>query len=452
MEFEQAKSIISELSIAKRGKRLNFTGEIAIRAAWEDITITDAIKDHPDGDSTTHGYVASRVGPALWKFLSREFGIEIKKKNLRLIFEKLEAEGLFTDDNVSLEKTKNRKILTQVGDLKSNPTIQGSYLPNVPHFYGREDDLLGLAAAVSKNSCVALIGAAGIGKSALASIYVQRAVSKNQPDFQNVIWMSLHHGQAIDELLASYLDDGQIDTLLHESCCLLVIDCGSAELEEDNKFKSIVQKFCEDRHQSSLLILSRNIVTTVQQLTNTQRSATTIKLNGLADQDALQILKDQGIQGKSDCQRLIESYRGNPQLLLLASERINRFCGGKLESFMLHKTSFASDYVRRVLRGYSLQKLNPFEKRVLDILIQPELKTPKWISFSELMKCLSSQDSAQVSLSELIEVLEAWEGMSLIESNEDPKTGEATFNLPPATRKVLLRDALNVVESQSQSA
>ncbi|MGR3277589.1 ATP-binding protein [Acaryochloris marina NIES-2412] len=448
MEFEEAKRIISELSIAKRGKRLNLTGEIAIKAAWEDITIANAMKDHPSSSSTTQGYIASRVGPALWKFLSKEFGIEIKKKNLRLIFEQLEAEGLFTNKKASFEKTNNRKISTQVDDLRSKRSIQGSHLPDVPHFYGREDDLLNLTTAIFKNRCVALVGAAGIGKSALASIYVQRAASKG---FQNIIWMSLHPSQTIDELLAYYLDDGQLDTLLQESRCLLVIDCGSAELKEDSKFKSIVQKFCEDRHQSSLLILSRNIVTTVKQLTRTQRPATTIKLKGLADQDALKILNNQGIHEESDCYKLIESYRGNPQLLLLAAERINRFCGGRLEPFLLHKTSFASDYVRQVIREYKMNELTLTEQKILTILIQSGQETPKWTAFSDLMTHLSSgKESA--SMSELIEVLEKWEGMSLIESVKDPSTGEATFMLPPATRKVLMRSTLTTLSSLSQPA
>lgn len=448
MDFEQAKRIISELSLSKRGKRLNLAGEIALKAAWKDIPIADAMKDHPSGHSNTQSYIASRVGPALWKFLSQELGMEIKKKNLRLIFEQLEAQGRFTDEQASFEEPKDRKSLSQVDDLRSKRTIQGSHLPDVPKFYGRDDDLLSLASAISKNRCVALIGAAGIGKSSLASIYIKRTASK---DFQHLIWMSLRPGQAIDELLSSYLADGDIDALLRENCCLLVIDCGSTELTEDNQFKSLVQKFCEDRHQSSLLILSRNIVTTVKQLNRTQRPATTIKLKGLANQDALKILNDQGIQEESDCYKLIESYRGNPQLLLLAAERINRFCGGRLEPFLLHKTSFASDYVRQVIREYRMNDLTLTEQKVLTILIQSGQDNPKWIAFSELMTGLTS-DGEVASMSELIEVLEKWEGMSLIESGEDPNTGEATFMLPPATRKVMMRNSLNTLSSLSQPA
>ncbi|MGR3278633.1 ATP-binding protein [Acaryochloris marina NIES-2412] len=452
MEFEQAKSIISELSIAKRGKRLNFTGEIALKAAWEDIPIAQAIQEHPSGDSTTQGYVASRIGPDLWKFLSQELGVEVKKKNLRLVFEKLENEGMFlATDRISVDREDQPKSCQTKVSLTSNITILGNQPPNVPRFYGRNDDFLKLAANLTQNRCVALIGAAGIGKSALASMYVQHITSKPQPDFQCVIWISLHHGQSVSELLESRFKDDGFEPLLQDNRSLLVVDCGPADLEEDQDFQALVHKFCVEIYKSSLLILSRNIVTTVKQLASIQRPATTIKLKGLADQDALSILQDQGIQGESDCYKLIESYRGNPQLLLLASERINRFCGGKLESFMLHKTSFASDYVRRVIQEYKMEELTPVEKRVLDILLQSDRKSPRWIAFSEFMTELTSR-SGTASMSELIEVLEAWEDMSLIESNEDPKTGEATFHLPPATRKVLLRDTLNVVESQSQSA
>lgn len=452
MDFEQAKQIISELSLAKRGKRLNFPGEIALKAAWEDIPIAQAIQEHSSGGSTTQGYVASRIGPDLWKFLSQELGVEVKKKNLRLVFETLENEGMFlATDRTLLDKEDQHKFChTQVSST-SNTTILGDQPPNVPHCYGRNDDFLKLAANLTQNRCVALIGAAGIGKSALASMYVKHITSKPQPGFKYIIWISMHHGQTAGELLESYFSGDDFETLLQGNRSLLVIDCGPVDLEEDQDLKALVHKFCVERYESSLLIVSRNTVRTVQELARIQRSAITMKLNGLADQDALKILIDQGIQGESDCKKLITSYRGNPQLLLLAAERINRFCGGRLESFMLHKTSFASDYVRRVIQEYRLNELTPIEQRVLGILIQSDQETPKWIAFSELMTDLSS-GTEKASMSELIEVLEKWEGMSLIESNHNPKTGEATFNLPPTTRKVLIRNNLNAIASPSRPA
>lgn len=449
MEFEKAKGYISELSQIKLGKRLSIAGEIAIKAAWEGITVAQAIEDHPHSESISPGYVSCRVGPDLWKFLSKELGVEVRKKNLRLIFEQLEQQGMFATSNPPQEG--QRETSQKIDNLIFNSPALGHQPPSVPHFYGRDDDFLTLASTLTQNRFVALIGAAGIGKSALTSMYVQRINSKTQPDFQEIIWMSLDYNQAVSDLIEDQLKGYEFTTLIQEKRCLLVIDCGAAELKEDRSFQAIAQQFGVGRHQSSLLILSRNTVKTVQQLARTQRPAATIKLSGLADQDALKILKDQGIQGESDCKKLIQSYRGNPQLLLLAAERIKRFCGGKLESFMLHKTSFASDYVRRVIQEYRMKQLSLCELRILDILIQSDQDSPKWIAFSELMARLSS-DGETASMSELIEALEKWEGMSLIESDEDPNTGEATFILPPATRKVLMRSSLNTFVSQSQPA
>ena len=450
MEFEKAKGYISELSQIKLGKRLSIAGEIAIKAAWEGIAVAKAIEDHPHSESISSGYVSCRVGPDLWKFLSTELGVEVKKKNLRLIFEQLDQQGMFATSNPPSGPEGQRDISQKVDNSISSSPALGHQPPSVPHFYGRDDDFLALASTLTQNRFVALIGAAGIGKSALASMYVQR--KNSQPDFQEIIWMSLDYDQAVNDLIEGQLKGYDFTALIQEKRCLFVIDCGAAELNEDRSFQSIAKQFCVGRHQSSLLILSRNTVKTVQQLARTQRPATTIKLSGLADQDALKILKEQGIQGESDCKKLIKSYRGNPHLLLLAAERINRFCGGKLvESFMLHKTSFASDYVRRVIQGYRLQELTPTEKRILDILIQSDSDAPSWVTFSELMQEISS-GGGNASMSELIEILENWEGMSLIESGEDPSTGEATFILPPATRKVLMRSTLATLSSLSQPA
>ncbi|BDM82806.1 ATP-binding protein [Acaryochloris marina] len=454
MEFEKAKSYINELSLIKWGKKLGLPGEIAIQAAWEGITIAQAIKDHPLGASTSEGYVSCRVGPDLWKLLSQELGIEVKKKNLRLVFEELDQQGMFatTTSDPTPEQEGTKKTSQQINNTTSITTALGHHPPKVPHFYGRDEDFLQLSTTLAQNRFVALIGAAGIGKSALASIYVQRMNSKPQPDFKKIIWMSLHHGQTVSGLMEFHLKECEFTALIQELSCLFVIDCGPVEFEEDKNFQAIAQQFCVGRHQSTLLILSRNTVRSVQQLARIQRPAATIKLSGLPDKDALRILKEQGIQGESDCKKLIKSYRGNPQLLLLAAERINRFCGGKLvESFMLHKTSFASDYVRRVIQEYRMQELTPTEQRILDILIQSDNDAPRWITFSELMMELSS-GGGNASMSELIEVLEKWEGMSLIESDNDQNTGEATFMLPPTTRKVLMRNTLNSLVSFSQPA
>lgn len=451
MEFETAKKYISDLSLIKRGKRLNIAGEIAIKAAWEGITIAQAVKDHPLGESISPGYISCKVGPDLWKLLSQELNEGVKKNNLRRVFETLEQQGMFAASSPLPEKKASQENRQQIVNSTFKVTALGHQPPTVPHFYGRDDDFLRLATTLKQHRFVALIGAAGIGKSALASMYVQRMSAMSQPDFQQTIWMSLNPGQTVSELVQSQLTDHEFARLIEEHRSLFVFDCGSAELVEDRNFQAIAQQFCVGRHQSSLLILSRNTVRTAQQLDRIQRPATTIKLSGLEDQDALQILKNQGIQGESNCRKLIESYRGNPQLLLLAAERINRFCGGKLESFMLHKTSFASDYVRRVIREYRLKKLTPTEQSVLDILIQSDQETSKWIPFSDMMTELSSVIE-NASMSELIEVLEKWEGMSLIESKHTPKTGEATFNLPPTTRKVLMRNTLNSLVSLSQPA
>lgn len=451
MEFETAKKYISELSLIKRGKRLNIAGEIAIKAAWEGITIAQAVKEHPLGESVSPRYISCKVAPDLWKLLSKELNEGVKKNNLRRVFETLEQQGMFAASSPIPEKKASQENRQQIVNSTFKVTALGHQPPTVPHFYGRDDDFLRLATTLKQHRFVALIGAAGIGKSALASMYVQRMSAISQPDFQQTIWMSLHPGQTVSELVQSQLTDHEFAKLIHEHRSLLVIDCGPTELVEDGDFQVIAQKFCVERHQSSLLILSRNAVKTVQQLVRRQRPAATIKLTGLADPDALRILKDQGIQGNSDCKKLIESYRGNPQLLLLAAERINRFCGGKLESFMLHKTSFASDYVRRVIREYRMQRLTPTEQRVLDTLIQSDQDTPRWISFSELMTKLSS-GTESASMSELIEILETWEGMSFIEAGKDTKTGEATFTLPPTTRKVLMRNNLNTLSSLSQPA
>lgn len=451
MDFEKAKKYVSELSLIRQGKGLSILAEIALLAAWEDITVDQAIEKHPFGDPASRGYLSCKVGPDLWKFLSQELSIEIRKKNLRLVFEKLEQQDMLTFSHPPLEKEAKEESIPQVDNSASNVTPPGDEPPKVPHFYGRNDDFLNLADTLNRKRFVALIGAAGIGKSALASMYVQHIHTRQQPDFQAIIWMSHHYGQTVGELFDSHLKGQDFAALIQNKRTLFVIDSGPVEIEEDRDFQAIAQQFCVGRHQSSLLILSRNTVKAVQQLARIQRPAKTIKLSGLEDKYALRILKDQGIQGESDCRKLIESYRGNPQLLLLAAERINRFCGGKLESFMLHKTSFASDYVRRVIQEYRMKELTSTEQRILNILIQSDQETPRRIPFSALMAELSS-GKRTASMQELIGALETWEGMSLIESSEDPNTGEATFMLPPATRKVLMRSNLNTFASQSQPA
>lgn len=314
--------------------------------------------------------------------------------------------------------------------------------PDVEAFYGRHRELQQLEQWILTDGCkwVTIEGMAGIGKTALALALADRL----QSQFEHFIWKSLQSTPPLQQLLDSLLsnfDAASVEEIpqaltqlmqhLRQYRCLLVLDGLEAILQVKERaceYAQFWQLLSHHRHQSCLLITSREKLPAIEMNTKTSRC---LSLRGLQQADALELLQEKGFTGRElGLPMLIQLYRGNPLALKVATPVIQSLFNGNIAAFLQQNTLIVGDRLRAVLQQ-QLRGLPDLERDMLYWLAiwqEP-------ISFCRLQThFLMSIDPAAV-----LEAMAGLERRSLIEkwfSASDP-----AFTLQPLVMKVV-RDEL----------
>ena len=441
MDFGKALPLIQGVFGLEGGEiSFNQAELLILKAAWDELTYAEVA--HSTDYSA--GYLKGPAANKVWSDVSKLFGQKIVKKKFRSFMEMKISQ---------LPRDQLRELLS-VDEL---PRILGDHLPDVSQFYGRAVELGVLRSAVLDQQCISIVGAAGIGKSALVSKLLKEIAEEQQQrfDFDEILWKSMHYDPLVTELVADLQrilnvkkerkqpveDDIQTEVSqlidhLRSKRCLIVLD-GVNSVHQDEQYKSLIRRICEEQHNSCLLLLSRTPIPIVNKLQALRRPALSLSLKGLEVNDAKEILHVQGISGESNWGEFIEGYQGNPELILLATERIKHFCGGDLERFIDYKTSFASDFIQEILDDHFLNdgQISDIEKQILALLANAPSDNA-WVLFSQLIKIFDQK----ISMAELMKSLEFLEGCSFIESRKDPKTQEICFTIPRSIKKYILQN------------
>lgn len=310
--------------------------------------------------------------------------------------------------------------------------------PHINMFCGREKEVEQLRRWILDNRCqvVTLVGIGGTGKTALAT-YVAEKVVSNAFDF--ILWRSLQHAPRIGKILqeAIYLFserqqraslaleeladdiDGQIALLieyLQMHRCLLVLDNFEAVLESKTrtgnyrdgyeKYGKLLQRVGEVKHQSCLLLTSREKPGEMQGIEGRSSYARSTFLGGVEKEDARQILEEKELQGNDrEWEAFIELYSGNPLALKLVAESISVLFGGAIGDFLsTGETVFGGIHQ---LLDEQFARLSPLESTIMYWLAIERQEIP----LSELEKDLAYP----VPKRELFEVVEALLRRSMIE-------------------------------------
>ncbi|BAY70020.1 NB-ARC domain-containing protein [Anabaena sp. FACHB-709] len=270
--------------------------------------------------------------------------------------------------------------------------------PDVESFYGRIQELAQIEQWILAHRCklITITGIAGIGKTALALALADRL----QLQFDGLIWKTLHSAPSLVSLLDGLLhtfketpvDDIPQDTakLIHhlqQRRYLLILD----GLDESEKhYHQFIQQLSLDRHQSCILLTSRQQPNIIESNTKTVHSLT---LTGLPKAAAVELLQGRGFTGKElGLSTLIQLYRGNPLALKLVTPLIQSVFGGNIAAFLSQNTIVIGDRLRAILQQ-QFEQLSDLEQEILYWLAiwqQP-------ISFSRLQtNLLISLDPATV--------------------------------------------------------
>ncbi len=319
--------------------------------------------------------------------------------------------------------------------------------PYVEHFYGRVAELATLKRWIVDEHCrlVSIIGVGGIGKTSL----VARLIDQELHDFRVVFWRSLLNAPPIERILQECLQfltrTQQIEipqdtaeqmrllvAQLQKRRCLLVLDnadtilkSGSSTAEYKDGYEGygkLVRLLGESRHQSCLLVTSREQLKEIAWLEGEGTSVHTYRLGGLQVEDARVILQRKGLSGEENSwQTLIARFSGNPMMLIIASPAIRESYRGHISQYLVEFSDVPlNEYPDlRVLLDGQFARLSPLEQQII-----------YWLAIER--EAVSLQDLREnsvqpVSKLSMLTAIEALQRRSWIE-----QSGSGRFTLQPA--------------------
>jgi len=340
----------------------------------------------------------------------------------------------------------------EVGELP--PQYDWGEAPDISAFYGRAQELTALQTWISQDHCrvVALLGIAGIGKTALA-VRLARSLEE-QDEFEFIIWRSLRHGVSPREVIGrlvqtlsrkrqTYLPDSAHNRItllidyLRQHRCLLVLDGVESVLRQGDisgqyrdgfeDYGELLRRVGEESHQSCLLLTSSEKPREVARLEGNTLPVRVSQLGALGPDEAGEIFRDKGLQEEKLWKELIDLYRGNPLTLKIASTTIQELFGGRVSEFLKQSTLVFGD-IRDLLQR-QFDRLSDIERAIV-----------YWLAIEQQPLSLSQlRDKISIPFSqpELIEALESLGRRSLIERGA---AGGAMFGLQPVVLEYVTQE------------
>lgn len=304
--------------------------------------------------------------------------------------------------------------LTAAGYRRSQVAINWAQMPDVPALYGRQaelDQLSDWILGTSPCRMLAINGSAGIGKTSL----VIELAKKVKPQFEGVIWQSLRHQPALENVLSDWLGQlpsdfnlagptsewyKQIDDVmayLRAHRCLVVLDNLESILRGGSLFgeyepahepyRELLKRMGEEPHRSCVLVTSRESNREIRGSESATHPVRQFRLQGLSYEAAELILREEKLllendgpsSGQSDSQsvygkKLVQQYRGNPHFLRMVAFTIHEVFDGKVGDFLKQRMTLFGEVVYILDQQYD--RLSDEEKAILQQLAQQDERVP----------------------------------------------------------------------------
>lgn len=332
MTIEEALVIIDT---TLNQEHLSNLQELVFQQCWEGRTYSEIA----EGSGYDHDYIRD-VGFRLWQLLSKTFGEKVNKSNFQSVLRRKaqqtqvsDAPPETTDINVSSQFTQTNWLkaapnLVDSKEVTANKCQDWGEATDVSVFYGRTEELSTLTQWIINDRCrlVALLGMGGIGKTSLCV----KLAEQIQGEFEYLIWRSLLHAPPIENILAELIQflssqqetdlpkavDSRISQLikyLQAHRCLLVLDNtetllasgGSAGYYREGyeSYSELFRRVGETRHQSCLVLTSREKPEEVAFLEGETLPVRSLQMKDLNDVEAAGIFKAKGLSGSKDERR-----------------------------------------------------------------------------------------------------------------------------------------------------
>src|SRR5579859_595636 len=310
------------------------------------------------------------------------------------LFEKgAEAFGLMgvTPRPLSAAASRAMNGAQQTGEDVSSPVRCEDWheAPVVASLYGREKECDELELWLRDQSCrvIAVSGMGGAGKSAL----VAAAATHVKKHFECIFWRPLHAAPSVEALLKQCLSllsrqspadlpEGVDDLLqlllthLHSRRCLLVLDNFESVMQAGLRagcyregyagYGKLIRLFAEARHQSCLVLTSREKPKEVACREGISALVRARALAGVGQTAGQELLKERGLFGsKRDWAALIERYSGNPLALQYVSASVREVFGGSIARFLQEDVSAFGEVSE--LLGQHFHRLSDEEREIM---------------------------------------------------------------------------------------
>lgn len=276
------------------------------------------------------------------------------------------------------------KVEDQSGYNPSATEIDWGESPDVAIFYGRERELTQLAQWVNEGKCrlVAILGMGGMGKTALVTKLAQQL----QSNFMTIVWRSLRNAPLLSQLLPELIEllshhteiisptvdiSTQISRLIHhlrQSKCLLVLDNAEAILthrsEEAAGYAELFSRMGESRHQSCVLITSREKPEAILPFEGEKLPVRTFALQGLSVNESKRLFDAKGVSASDKSRsRLWQIYSGNPLALNIITTSIRDLFGGKIDEFLAAEVNIFNGLDQLISEQF--YRLSPTEQTIM---------------------------------------------------------------------------------------
>jgi WD40 repeat protein len=321
------------------------------------------------------------VGSRLWKQLTQVLGIKVTKNSLTSAFGQY-ARGL--PEQAPPIVPQHQPTASSLAPVQ----IDWGEAMEVYSFYGREAELQELHQWVTLDRArlVAIVGMGGMGKSALAVRLVERLLA--QTDFELTIWRSLRNAPPVDGLLIDLIQflsrqqempsslPTEIPALIQKllqylraSRCLLVLDNVETILRStDPEYGELLRQLGETRHQSCVLLTSREKPSTVAILEGNLAPVRSLLLRGLPSAQAQAIFAHRAnfVATDADWEVVVGKYAGNPLALKIVACAIAELFAGNVTKFVefLQTQTIVFDDIRDLL-DRQFDRLTDAEREVM---------------------------------------------------------------------------------------
>jgi Sigma-70, region 4 len=367
----------------------------------------------------SEGTVKARCS-ALWLALESYFNQDVSRFKVQELLDKY-----LNGDYVS--------VATPIGSTEDWP------LEIVVHpvkFVGRTSELAEVERLAHHNGISAVIGAAGVGKTALLAqhIYLQKY------DANKVIWQTIEPGCRVVDIAnamglrveersdAAYA--AAIVEALQTNEYLLVLDQAEVLVQKENSalslsayardysgYEALIKMLTKRSIRSHVILLSRVMFQDLERARSAGLPVNICHLGGIGPKDAKTVMELHRVSTDNYIE-LHRLYEGNPGCLRDALHQIINLYGGNIGEF-LRATLYLSPGIKHQYKS-ALEGLSEVEISVLRTLETPL----KFIELEERVR----QAEINISRGKLIELLEMLERNQLVEAEVDEEKREKRFS------------------------